>query len=288
MALVYLSSQNWRMAQQMFLKNVKDNPSHETYNNLGNYLIHEGFTRKDGNVKSAKRLGLIYLQRAAKISSSSTNFCAIAKAYDFKLRRAVGLKRVLLYQKTYESLIAAYSITPTNEILYNILRIQILTDAYDETILENINKLLEEFVCEESVRLYFEMLRLCSLYNEGIECIRRYREFLSPYDILLFYAKHKIYDKGYDLCRVVSDQYSPDKYISAAIIECCINTGHLEEANLYARYAEDVEKSICYSGKRNWCKQVFSNLRTTDALRNELISSYLSIPPFFDMCYYFA
>lgn len=287
MALMCLSKQNWQIAQQLFFQNARKNPSHESYNNLGIYLTLEGITCKNGNVRSAKKLGMKYLQRAMEMCESSINLCAVAKAYDFELRCATGQKKTVLYQIIYELLEKAYSITPTKETLYNILRMQILTKAHNETILGNIKKLLTEFVCEESVRLYFEMLRLYSLYDEALECIKQYGNYLSADDLLLFYAKHQKYDEGYKLCKVVSKQYSPDKYTSSAIVECFINTNHLEEARYYAQYAIEVEKSISYVGKENWYKKIFSNLSTSDAFRKELILNYLSLPPFIDVCYYF-
>jgi len=287
MALTYLSKQNWSMAQDLFFKNAKDNPSHESYNNLGVFLIHEGLTCKNGSVRSAHKLGMKYLQRAAKISTSSTNLCAIATVYDLELRSATDTSRAILYETIYELLTSAYTIEPANEILYNIIIMKILQKAHDETILEDIKKLLLEFVCEESVRLYFEMLRFYSLYDEAQVCIRQYRQILPKEDILLFYSKYQKYDEGYHLCKDVYNQYSPNKYLSSAIVECCINTDHLEEARLYAQYATEVENSISYAGKEIWCKKVFSNLSTSDAYRKELISNYLSLPPFLNMCYYF-
>lgn len=286
-ALDCLSDQNWLTAQNLFFKNAKENPSHETYNNLGYFLICEGFTYKNGKTKNAYSLGLKYLLRAAKIELSATNLCAIAKAYDYALRSAKGIDREQLLEKMYDVLSTAYRINPSNEIQYNLLRTLVLTNSYNEDTVEKVKALIKEFVCEESIRLYFGILGLCSLYTEGLVCINQYREFLAEDDLLLFYAKQQRFREGYDLCHSVFNQYYPDKYISAAIIECCVNSDHIEEALFFAHNITENESSILYSRKENWTKLVFLNLESSTEYRRNLISEYSSIPPFIDVCCYF-
>lgn len=287
-ALDHLMKQNWQMAQHFLFKNARKHPSHETYNNLGNFLIHEGIICKNGKIRSAQKLGMKYLLRALEMKSTSTNLCSIAKAYDFALRSVTDMSKESLVQKMYHLLTVAYSITASSETLYNILRLKILTKVHNETIIEDIKMLLTEFTCEESVRLYFEMLRFYSLYDEGLCCIAQYGEYLSEVDLLLFYAKYKKYNEGYCLCDTVCNQYSPDKYTSAAIIECCVNTNHLEEARLYAKHITEIEDTISCTKKDNWYRLVFTNLNTSEKSRCDLIAEYLSIPPFVDTCCYFG
>lgn len=287
-ALDCLSNQEWEKAQHLFLKNAKENPSHETYNNLGNFLIREGFTCKNGKTKNAYKLGLKYLLRAAEVQLSTTNLCAIAKAYDYALRSAKCADRELLLRKIFETLTIANNIKPSNEMQYNILRILVLSNAHNRDTVEKVKILINEFICEESIRLYFALLSMYALYTEGLICIKEYREFLSEDDILLFYTKQKRYSDGYRLCHSVFDQYYPDKYISSAIIECCVNTNHIEEARFYAQQITEIEGSVSYGKKENWVELVFLNLESSTEYRRKLISEYLSIPPFIDVCCYFT
>ena len=193
----------------------------------------------------------------------------------------------LLYKEMYCLLKEAHSIVPSYETLYNILRLEVLTKSFDIRIISDIKKLIAEYTCEESVRLYFAIINIYSLYQEGVCCIKRYGSYLPEDELLLFYAKHKKYSAGYCLCNSVYNQYSPDKYTAAAIIECCVNTNHIEEAHFYAHCITDIENSISYPSKDKWTGAVFSNLNTAEQYRVALITEYLSIPPFADSCYYF-
>ena len=199
-ALACLASQNWERAQRLFFANAKQYPCHETYNNLGVFLIHEGLTCQNGKSRSAKKLGMKYLLRAADMKTTPVNLCAIAKAFDFKSRNMDKAEKEQLFRKMYQLLVTAYRIVPTNETQYNILRLRILTKEYNTTLLEETKNLLTAFECEESVRLYFETLRLFSVFDEGVCCIDQYGRYLAEDDILLFYAKHEKYDYGYRLC----------------------------------------------------------------------------------------
>lgn len=288
-ALECLSNQDLEGAQYFFFKNAKENPSHQTFNNLGNFLIHEGLTYKNGRTRNAQKLGMNYLQRAASLEHSSVNFCAIAKAYDFAMQRATAANKTDILNQIYHQLIVAYSITPSPETKYNILRLQVLSNIYDKTIVEDIKSLITEFLCEESVRLYFETLQLYSLYDEGMHCISQYGTYLTEDDLLLFYAKHRKYREGFRLCDTVCKEYSPNKYTSSAIIECCVNTNHFEVAHTYAQQIIEIERSISYPGKKDmWINQVFSNLDTSDENREQLIAEYMALPPFLDTCCYFG
>lgn len=79
-ALLELDSGNWKEAQKLFFENAKNNPSHETLNNLGYYLCTEGLTCVNGKVRDAGILGMNYLIKASKMKNSVKNFCAIATA----------------------------------------------------------------------------------------------------------------------------------------------------------------------------------------------------------------
>lgn len=287
-ALKFLMKQNWAEAQQLFFENAKKNPSHETYNNLGNFLINEGLLCKNGRVRNAQKLGLKYLLRASEIKDSQVTLCAISKAYDYELRTAIGAQRKLLYEQSYHCLEKALKIKYSHETQYNILRILCLMNARDESVLEKMRNFVKKYICTESISLYFELLRIHLLFDEGLQCIERYREYLTEIDLLMFYTKFELYEKGYHLCEAICNQFSPDKYIASAIIECCINTNHFEQSKIYAQYIKELEDDIQYVGKETWCEDIFHNMDYSDEKRKKLISEYLSIPPFIESCYYYG
>ena len=63
-ALQALEDLNYSVAQACFFENAKRVPCHETFNNLGYYLITEGLWCKNNNARNALALGLKYLLKA--------------------------------------------------------------------------------------------------------------------------------------------------------------------------------------------------------------------------------
>ena len=80
-ALKCLIEGNFEEAQKLFFENAKKNPSHETYNNLGNFLIDEGLLCKNGRVRNAQKLGVKYLFKALEIRRTFITLCALAKSF---------------------------------------------------------------------------------------------------------------------------------------------------------------------------------------------------------------
>lgn len=286
-ALKFLKRGEWNNAQVLFFQNVREYPSHKTYNNLGNYLICEGLACKNGNVRNAWNIGMKYLKLAAELETSAVNLCAMAKAFNYKLRGMSSAEKQPLYQQIMDLITAANDILPTNESLYNILRLKVLLHSYDKQIIDQARALLKTFICEESVRLYFELLRFYSMYDEGTQCIHRYADYLPEDDILLFYAKFHRYDDGYGLCGVVMDQYFPNKYIAAAVLECCIHTNHLEQAYSYTRQISELIRSVPRLTKDKWEDVILSDISTPNLERNALIQEYQAIPAFLETDGYF-
>lgn len=281
-ALRCLMTQRWEEAQRLFFENVQEFPSHKTYNNLGNYLIDEGYVCENGKIKNAQELGLMYLLKAAEMEEDPVNLCTIAKAYDYELRTADESQRDSLYIQSYRYLEQAIRIEESNEIQYNYIRICCLLNMDDETILESARKLIEHYICNESISLYLEILRRHFKIEEGVLCIEKYREYLTEMDILMFYTTFELYEEGYQLCENVFAEFSSDQYIASAIIECCINTQHFKEAELYASCIRDVEEN------KQWCNRILKNMDTSDSYRRKLIENCRMLPPFQSVCGYYG
>ena len=282
-ALSLLDEQRWSEAQALFFENAKKNPSHETYNNLGWYLISEGLTCKNGSVRNARKLGLKYLLKAFEMKKSSVNLCALAEANQYAIRGADKQKKQELYLQSYQYLDQAQRMDCSSELLYNFLRLAFLLEMEDESFLKNLRSVVKNLPCEETVSLYYEYLRKNDLLDEGLQCIKTYGELLDEVDLLMFYAKFGIYDRGYDLCETIRQSFVIDKYLASAIIECYINTGHFEEARIFAK--ETAAKS---KQRDNWTSDVFADLDKSIPYRHTLISDYSPTPLYLQRCCYYG
>ena len=287
-ALNCLKSQKWKEAQENFFENAKKNPSHQTYNNLGYFLINEGIECKNGKVRNAQKLGVKYLNRAAGIKETQINLCAIAKAYEYELLSFSVKTREELLQKSSQCLKKALEINYSPVIDYNYIRSLYLMNPRDNTLLEKTRKLLTNYVSNESVSLYLELLCNHLLLDEGIRCIEQYKKYLNEIDMLMFFTRLELYDRAYPLCKEVCEHFSPNKYIASAIIESCMNTCHFEQARIYAKQIKDLEDDFYYKGKGVWTRKLFDNMVSSDELRKNLISQYFMLPPFVDSCCYFG
>lgn len=286
-ALTELSNQNWSTAQQLFFYNAKKNPCHQTWHNLGYYLITEGYLCKNGQFRNAHKLGVKYLNKASVADESVLNIFATITAIDYELRSA-STEKNSLYQKSLSLVNRALEIKYSDILKFNALRFSYLLNKDMKEIYVSLKKLILTYSCNESISFYLELLRRLKLREEGVRCIETLSEYLDAVDKLLFFATIGDYESGYQLCDAVYKQFSINAEIAAAIIECCIGSNHLADAEVYARtIAETDLKSYCYN-KTHWSSQVFSNLREATDYRRELVASYRVAPPFVPLCCYFG
>ena len=287
-ALASLSKQKWKTAQQLFYYNAKKNPSHETYNNLGYFLITEGLLCKNGKTRNALKLGMHYLLKAHQFSTSAINSCAIVKAIDYQLQIATKNEKNDLCIRACNHLKSALLIENSFEIQYNMLRFLYFRDCQNEEIIVQARELVEKFTCVESVNLYFELLSANHLCNRGLECIEKYGDFLDEATLLMFYAKCGLFEKGYDLCELVCRVYSLDEFISAAIIECCIATNHFIEAQKYTEVIKIFNNNANHFHKKNERTSMLYNLLNSTDYRRKILDSYHPSPPLIESCCYFG
>lgn len=285
--MCFLDAQDWQHAQQLLRENTKKHPCYQTYNNYGYYLITEGVLCKNGKTKNALKLGTKYLIRALNIKRTVISICAMVKSLEYQIRAVKPVERNLLYQKAYKLLEEGLKIEYSDEMQYNLLRYQYLLNPNDEKNIEQIGALINNFVTFESVSLYLGAICSRKLRDEGNDCIAKYGEYIDDVDLLMFYAKTEQYKEGYCLCEKVFKNFSIDKFISSAIIECCVNTKHFDEATFYSyeimRMRGNIEFSVGKLSSKN-----FINLFSSSNYRKMLINSYLCVSPYLDRCCYFG
>ena len=277
-ALDFLSNQDWKNAQFLFFDNVRKNPCHQTYNNLGVYLINEGLECKNGKTRNAFKLGFKYLLKAAEIKISTINTYAIVEAINSLLLQECDKKN--LYQFACDCLKKALVLDFSYELQFDYLRFLYLLDPQNKELLNKANSLVQKFPCSESVSLYFQLLRINYLMDEALSCIEHYGSFIDEVDLFIFYAEFELYEQGYSLCNYIHSSYSMNDFIASAIIECCINTNHISEAQNYATRIQDNYDGINY--------QVFENLTNKSLYRQKKIKSYFSYLPTITTCCYFG
>ena len=165
---------------------------------------------------------------------------------------------------------------------YNLLRFWFLLDPKNEILLSRARDLFKEFPNRESLLLYLEIVCTNNLVVNGKEIVLAHGDFLDEAERLMYYAKFSMYENGYTLCKSVMDTYCIDEFIAAAIIECCVNTGHIKNAISYTEKIKSTEDSEALFEK------VFENLEVSTECRKNIIDVYSSIIPPIELCCYFG
>ena len=273
-ALRALTEQQWEKAQMLLFANARYYPSHQTYNNLGFYLITEGLLCKNGKARNAFKLGMKYLLKAEKIKISSINANAIAKAIDLQLRQ-ISNNTEMLCREALSHLKRAITVDSSDVLRYNFLRFSYLLDTKDVSLIYQAKELQASFSSQETVSIYFEILRQNARVSEGLDLISNYGHWIDDTDKLMFYAKCKLYEQGYELCDSIYKQYGMDEFFISAIIECCLNTGHSAEADMYISKLRD-------NGH-------FGDVHIESSIwRKNIIEKFISNQPLVDSCCYFG
>lgn len=289
-ALACLDEQRWEDAQKLFFENAKKNPSHQTYNNLGFYLITEGLTLKNGKTRNAWKLGFKYLLRAESLEISLINAAAIAKAMELRLI-CTNEDITRLLNDVCAHLEKVRELDFTHALQYNYLRYRYLSEPQNERLLSDVRNFVEKHPFEENVSLYFCLLKANGMVEDCLKCISdyadKYSAFFDEAELIMFYARYGFYERGYELCKPLCEKYGINKFLASAIIECCVNTNRFSEALVYA---DKIQKEMACSEKENWRANVFGNLSDSTSYRKELINSYSYHfwPPFIEICGYFG
>jgi len=286
-AMNALSQQNFTEAQHLFFENAKRNPSHQTYNNLGYYLISEGLECKGGKVRNALKLGIKYLNKASEIDSSVTNICSKVEAINLMLRGVKNEEEIALYQEAYDLLNKALKIDYSDELQHNMLRFSYLINPYNKENIEKAKKLTEINSSYEIVSLYFCMLSANSLVKEGNNCIEKFGHILDSADMLLFYAKTNQYEKGGALCKTVIEEFCIDEPIASAIVECLINSGNHKDLKNYINTLEQEIKENPFLTQKA-LRVIERNSPSSSEYRKNIINSFYGCPPYFTRCCYFG
>lgn len=288
-ALNELSMQNQAETQKLLFENAKKNPCHETFNNLGYYLCTEGLMCSNRRFRKADNLGIKYIIKAAKIRTSTVNLCGIATVIDLLNRNNVNSSDDFLsYGNAYLALDKAVKLDYSDELEYNRLRFLYLCDAKNETILDGLRKLVQSYICEDSITFYLYVLCTHSMFEECLSVIKKYRQYVNSADLMILYYLCGEYAMGATYFTEIIDKIRLDETEAAIMCECLIRAGKPNEAKQYADSVTEYESDIKYKGKDNWTARVFDDLTNTTEYRSRLISGYKYIPSYITPCCYFG
>ncbi len=288
-ALGLLASQDLITSQKLFFENARRNPSYQTYNNLGFFLLTEGLTDKNGRTRNAEKLATKYLLKSLDIKETATNHCAIATLMNFMIRALRSINdECSLYRKMALHLERATKLSSDFDIQYNLLRSKFALDYDIDTLLPEIRAIVSKKHCEETVILYLEALIKGAYYEEGLMCIEKYKQHLDDWDLFEFYTRTKMYQKALELCEPIIERFSVEYFEASAIIECCVNTGNFEKARLYAGMIWEREAGYDYVREDDKMSIILDNLDESSSFRREILNEAHRMPPFMDMCCYFG
>ena len=269
-ALNFLDKQEWKKAQDLFFKNAKENPSHQTYNNLGFFLIIEGLICSNGKVRNALKLGNKYLFKARQFKITTVNTLAIITSFD-RMLRSEKEDKALLYASACEVLKDSLKREYFVQIHYNLLRFLYLSQPQNKLLLEETEKLLNRFVCQESVFLNLCVLSQNNMIDKMKKQLSKHAELLDEYDRFAFYLKAQMYEEAYALCKNIYQSYEIDYFIRCAISECYIKTGRKKELTSIIKLTDD-----------------FYTKNNVSGYREKVIKNYQFIPPILESCAYFG
>ena len=282
-ALNFLVNQRWKEAQKLFFYNAKINPTHETYNNLGFYLISEGFECENGKIRNSNKLGLKYLLKAYELKKTSINLCAIAQAYNYQLRRATENEKKIIYRQMLDCFKRSLELEYLDEVYYNYLLMCHLISPCDVEVLAQIPKLLHKFPSVESAILALSVFNINDRFDEGIKILNEYQTRLDPYENLLYCTKFRLYEEGYRFCEEVFEHFNVDDVIFSCIIDCCVNTSRLEKAQYYLQCMRE-RKDLKRNSKIGLKKYYIDNQSNH---REKIINDCIFTHPIILSCCYF-
>ena len=290
-ALQALEDLNYSVAQACFFENAKRVPCHETFNNLGYYLITEGLWCKNNNARNALALGLKYLLKACELRITPINLCAIATAIHYGIEKGrENHLGIYTYQNAYAALNHAVKLQYTNETEYNRLRFLYLCDMKSMEVLNGMKRLIEHFVCPDSVYFYLFLLCLHDQFDECLKAIPRYRHMLDEADLMTFYCICGEYQKGAVLFEVIQKQFCLDEERTAMMVECLTRNNMTDKIHQYQ--ATVVEQNQETKGLFPWLSScgelVFGATLAAGEYRQGLISNYQVIPAYIHQCCYFG
>ena len=281
-AMEALARQEFGRAQTLFFENARKNPSYQTFNNLGYYLITEGLECKNGKVRNAYRLGFSYLLKSRASHPSFTNSCAIAFALSHFAEGAVQGESHG-EEDLYAAVLDALSLGYSDTMQYNLLRLQYRMRGADGGLALQARELAAKFPCEESATLALEIARRMGDGEAVRRLLSEHGASLDPLARLLFLVFLREYEVGALLCEDVVSVWCLRDVDVALVAECYLQTNRGEEVAALPSMGQ-LDSALEADG------QYLMRLLAPEnaVLRQSIIQEYREIPPFLVPCCFFG
>ena len=231
-AIDMLFDGQFKNAQNIFIYNVKNYPCFTTLHNLGLYYYDDGKESSKGKIKSCKKLGLRYLEKANKYEELFANNMALGNIYYDNNN----------YSKACEYFQKACDINSTYISNYNLactyFKLNRMTDSY-QTIKKSVNLIgHDNFNCENSdkVQIYLLCAFVTLTFNitEATEFLNKLLNFNLLFfeeDIFALAFLTKKVNIALDYSKKVISDYHSENSIYAMIFDLYYQCDLNEDVN---------------------------------------------------------
>ena len=229
-AIAALECSDFDRALELFRENAKKAPGHLSFNNLGKFYYDEGYRTKDRTWRSARKLGLYYLEKARGITANRVNLLNIGTAlFD------VGTYDTGDYGEAYEAFCVAEKFDSTGIAKYDAGICLLAAKEYEKAkdAFSALTKMDEDGLLQlpeekdPRVALLFSSILSSSSFDhtENEELIERVLAKVDEYDrISLLYLLGR-YEEVNESCDSFLKLWVPDTELAAMLLDsdsrCC-------------------------------------------------------------------
>jgi len=280
-ALSALCQNDTYQAQELFRKNAKINPSSVSFNNLGVFYISEGIYTLDNSFRTAKKLGVSYLEKARMIKPLNLSYLALG--------------RVCFEDNDYNGAICnfkkANALKSEYGTLYN-LALSYYRNGMPENAISSFKKALlacsEESYFDTYASYLFSLIQvdmkmcheqIASLFDDDTNNTAIERFVLAYLCDDMHLAEHLIN-------RMLCD-FDVGIEVTAMVFDCLIRYGKENKAEEYLNQKVQILKeTMNYFFKQNIKK--YKEIFLHKEYRKEVIATYQYIAPLVEQCCYYG
>ena len=262
LALNRLNLGDFKDAQVLFSENVQKFPDCLTFNNLGYYYYQFGIYQKNGNLHSAKKLGLHYLLKAAAQKENPITLNAIAEVYFTLQDHKTALRYYVLSLQKQDDIFIKYNIGVCQYCIkdYNAAIITF------RALINNAEAIISNGGTHPQLACAF-CYAAASNADDGKAALAEYcitENTSTEADVFILRVIFRQFELAYFNIEEVLKQWYPTDELIAALAECILHLPNKLQSSEYQRVQElcGERKFVLLRAIRNpaWRMQVFRKL----------------------------